>query len=70
MNPAILRQLWAVIEASQTSAMLRLSDADLIQQLLYQLNLKQCLTQEELNTITQYLCSKTSLIRDVAHQVI
>lgn len=66
MNPATLRQLWVVIEETQTPALLRLSDADLIQQLLRQLTLRQSLTLEEFNTVTLYLHSRTSLIRDIA----
>lgn len=66
MNPATLRQLWVVIEETQTPALLRLSDADLIQQLLRQFTLRQSSTLEEFNTITQYLHTRTSLIRDIA----
>lgn len=70
INPAILRQLWIVIEETQTQTLLHLNDADLIQQLLRQLMLRQSLTLAEFNTVIQYLRSRTSLIRDVAQACI
>ncbi len=66
MNPVTLRQLWLVIEETQTPTLLRLSDADLIQQLLRQFMLRQSLTVEEFNMVTQYLHSRILLIRDIA----
>lgn len=66
MNSSILRQLWSVIEETQSSVLLRLSDSELVKQLLTQLDSKNPLTKEEMATISGYLHSRTSLIRDLA----
>ena len=66
MNSSILRQLWSVIEETQSSVLLRLSDSELVKQLLSQLDSKNPLTNEEITTVAGYLHSRTSLIRDLA----
>ncbi|MEC4818299.1 MAG: hypothetical protein SAK29_34260 [Scytonema sp. PMC 1069.18] len=66
MNTSTLRQLWSVIEETQTSTLLNFNDKDLIQQLLKQLQHQKLLNNEELNTISTYLSSKVLLIRDIA----
>lgn len=66
MNSAILRQIWNIVEQTQSSMLLRLSDIDLVKQLLSQLSNQTKLTKEELNTASLYLSSRTALIRDLA----
>lgn len=66
MNPSTLRQLWAEIEKTQTSVLLKLSDTDLVKQLIKQLDSKKPLSGEESSTVSAYLSSRTSLIRDLA----
>ena len=66
MNSSILRHLWSIVEETQTSTILKFSDADLIQQLLMQLKNKTLLTSEEINTINAYISSRVPLIRDLA----
>lgn len=66
MNSSTLRQLWTVVEETQSSVLLKLSDPDLIKQLLIQLDMKNPLTGEETNIISAYISSRTSLIRDLA----
>ncbi|KYC42659.1 hypothetical protein WA1_15055 [Scytonema hofmannii PCC 7110] len=66
MSSSTLRQLWSVIEETQTSILLNFSDTELIQQLLRQLQNQKLLTGEELNTINAYLSSRVPLIRDIA----
>ncbi len=66
MNSYILRQLWSVIEETQASVLLRLSDTELVKQLLNQLDSRNPLTNDEITTISGYLHSRTSLIRDLA----
>jgi len=66
MNSLILRQLWTVIEETQTTVLLRLSDMDLVKQVLNQLGSKTTLSSEEISTVSVYLLSRTSLIRDLA----
>ncbi|BDA76118.1 unknown protein (plasmid) [Calothrix sp. PCC 7716] len=66
INTSTLRQLWSVIEQTQSSLLLKLSDTDLVQQLLGQLNSQEVLSSEEVNNLSTYLHSKTLLIRDLA----
>ncbi|WP_414576436.1 hypothetical protein [Anabaena sp. CCY 9402-a] len=66
INSKILRQIWSVVEQTQSSTLLRLSDPDLVSQLLTQLDREQALSSEELNSVNTYLFSRTNLIRDLA----
>ncbi|MCX7593244.1 MAG: hypothetical protein N2235_05690 [Fischerella sp.] len=66
MNSSTLRFLWSVIEQIQPSALLEVSDTDLVKHLLKQLENKKALNSEENSTISAYLYSRTTLIRDVA----
>lgn len=66
MNAFTLRQLWSVIEETQTSILLNFNDAELIQQLLRQLDNKKLLNGEEKTIMSAYLSSKILLIRDIA----
>ncbi|MFQ4144203.1 hypothetical protein [Chlorogloeopsis sp. ULAP02] len=66
VNASILRLLWTVVEETQTSTLVQVADAELIQQLLWQLKNKTWLTSEETNTISTYLSSRIPLIRDLA----
>ena len=66
MKSSTLRQLWALIEETQTSALLKFGDAELVQQLLRRLQSKITMSGEEVNIMNNYLNSKVSLIRDLA----
>ncbi len=66
MNSLTLRQLWSVVEETQSNVLLRLNDTELVKQLLGQLNSKKILSTEEIVSVSDYLHSKTSLIRDLA----
>ncbi len=66
IDSSILRSLWAVIEETQATLLLGLSDPDLINQLLRQLQDKKLLSGEETNIVTAYISSRTHLIRDLA----
>ncbi|GAB1543560.1 hypothetical protein NUACC21_62350 [Scytonema sp. NUACC21] len=66
MNSSTLRQLWSVVEETQTSILLNFDDTDLIQQLLKQLQNQKLLSGEELSNIDAYLSSRVPLIRDIA----
>lgn len=67
MNSLVLRQLWSVVEETQTTTLLKFSDADLVQQLLKQLEYKKILSSEETSSISAYISSRIPLIRDLAH---
>ncbi|MBR8836098.1 MAG: hypothetical protein DSM106950_19250 [Stigonema ocellatum SAG 48.90 = DSM 106950] len=66
MNSSTLRYLWSVVEQTQANTLLKLNDTDLVKQLLKQLDAKIALTSEETSTISTYLYSRITLIRDLA----
>ncbi|NWF62575.1 MAG: hypothetical protein HXY43_25905 [Fischerella sp.] len=66
MNSSTLRFLWSVIEQIQPTALLEVSDTDLVKHLLKQLDNRKALNSEENSTISAYLYSRTALIRDLA----
>lgn len=65
MSSNILRQLWSAIEETQSRTLLQLNDAELIDQLLTQMNRQRELDREETDAIKSYLQSKLLLIRDM-----
>ena len=66
MDSATLRQLWSAVENTQTSVLLRLSDSELIEHVITELDHRQPLDREEMTHVSAYLRGKTSLIRDLA----
>ncbi|MBE9129312.1 MULTISPECIES: hypothetical protein [unclassified Coleofasciculus] len=68
MTPTMLRQLWSLIETTQTNLLLRLDDASLVQWILKQLNQERSLNPEEVHILNDYLTNRLSLIRDLAEQ--
>lgn len=68
MTPTMLRQLWTLVEATQTNMLLRLDDASLVQWLLKQLKQEQSLDGKEADILSMYIQSKLSLIRDLAQE--
>lgn len=68
MNASILRQLWSLIEEIQSSTLLKLSDAELVSQILQRLEAKRPLSVEDNSLVSSYIYSKTSLIRDLAEE--
>lgn len=66
ITSSTLRQIWSVIEETHASLLLKLNDADLLQQLLIQLAEKTQLNVEEVCDVRAYICSRIPLIRDGA----
>ncbi|NET35964.1 MAG: hypothetical protein F6K19_28715 [Cyanothece sp. SIO1E1] len=66
MDALLLRQLWGLIEAAQTSILLTLDDSELVNWLLQQLREVRSLNPEEADAITLYTYSRLRLIRDLA----
>ena len=66
MEPATMRHLWSIIESTQANIILRLSDTDLVKQLIKKLDTSRPLTTEEKNAVMNYLYSRIVLIRDLA----
>ena len=66
MDALMLRQIWSIVEKTQAAMLLRLSDTDLTQALLTQIEDQCPLSREESKIASAYLRSKTLLIRDLA----
>jgi hypothetical protein len=66
VNASTLRQLWSLIENTQTNILLEVNDTELIQQLLKQLENQKLLSSEESKVIRAYISSRLPLIRDLA----
>ncbi|MBE9013119.1 hypothetical protein IQ250_23240 [Pseudanabaenaceae cyanobacterium LEGE 13415] len=66
MTPSLLRQVWAVVEATQAAHILNLDDAHLVQAVLGQFHPNPPLNPEETRQISNYLYSRLTLIRDLA----
>lgn len=68
MTPTMLHQLWSLIESTQGQLLLKLDDTSLVQWLLKQLHNQRSLDCYETDLLSDYIRSKTSLIRDLAQQ--
>ncbi|NJK99806.1 MAG: hypothetical protein HC838_14070 [Spirulinaceae cyanobacterium RM2_2_10] len=68
MTPAIMRQVWELIENTQASMLLRQDDPSLVAWVLSQLANRRSLEQQEAIVLRDYLRSRTALIRDLAAQ--
>ena len=68
MTPTILRQLWSVVETTQSNTLLKLDDASLVQWLLKQTNMQASLDHNESHVLSNYIYSRLTLIRDLAQE--
>ncbi len=68
MTPAILRQLWSVVEATQAHTLLKLDDASLVQWLIKQTTTQTSLDGSETDVLGDYIQSRLTLIRDLAQE--
>jgi hypothetical protein len=66
MTSTILRQIWFVIEETHASLLLKLSDTELLQQLILRLTDTKQLSTDEVSSISIYINSRLPLIRDLA----
>ncbi len=66
MSPFLLRQIWSLVEATQTQVLLNLDDETLVQWLLRQLKTQRSLDSQETDLLSTYLQSRLPLIRDLA----
>jgi hypothetical protein len=66
MNPHLLRQLWSLIEASQTHWILSLDDNSLVHWLIDQVSGERYLNPTETDYLNCYIRSRIPLIRDIA----
>lgn len=66
MSPLLLRQIWGLVEATQSQILLTLDDESLVEWLLRQLTNQRSLDSQEANLLSDYLQSHLPLIRDIA----
>ena len=68
MNSSTMRQLWSLISETSHSAIVHLSDSDLVGQLITQFQKKQALSQQEIFLMRNYIGSRILLIREIVQQ--
>ncbi len=68
MTPRILRQLWSLVENSQTKTLLQMDDASLVQWLVNQMTSQALLEPTETDYLVDYIHSRLALIRDIAYE--
>lgn len=66
MSPLMIRQLWSLVEATQSQVLLNLDDSTLVQWLLKQLKTQRVLDRTETVVFSDYIQSRLPLIRDLA----
>ncbi|MEB3882317.1 hypothetical protein [Lyngbya sp. CCY1209] len=66
MTPAMLRQLWSLVETTQPSQLVSLDDDSLVQCLLKRLKTESSINGQEVDLLNDYISSRLSLIRDLA----
>lgn len=66
IQASLIRQVWEVIEQTQSGVLLHLDDQDLVSQLLAQLQNRRNLNSHEVQGVSHYLTDRTPLIRDLA----
>lgn len=66
LNSSTLRQIWLIIERTQTRILLELSDQELVRRLQEQLEAQISISDSELFAARNYIQSKVPLIRDFA----
>jgi hypothetical protein len=63
----MLRQFWSLVETTQSSILLDLDDASLVQWLLRQIKSERSLNLDEAAALNTYIRSRLPLIRDLAY---
>ncbi|UBF26145.1 hypothetical protein K9N68_32245 [Kovacikia minuta CCNUW1] len=66
MSPLMLRQLWSLVETTQSQILLNLDDTTLVQWLLKQLTAQRSINRDEAVIFSTYIQSRLPLIRDLA----
>jgi hypothetical protein len=66
MTPIMLRQLWALIERTQSHILLTMDDASLAQWVVKHLRAERSLDHHEVDAVSNYIHSRITLIRDMA----
>ncbi len=70
LNTKTIRMMWTFVETSNPYNLLMLSDRELIQQLLEQIESVTFLSSEDNQILSKYIGSRTLLIRDLVYSKI
>lgn len=68
MTPTMLRQLWTIVETTQSNTLLKLDDTSLVQWLLQQTTTQAPLERNDTHVLSDYIHSRLTLIRDLAQE--
>ena len=63
----IIRTIWAFVETSNPGSLLKLSDSELIQKLIDEVEKASSLSPEDSQTLSEYVGLRTPLIRDLVY---
>ncbi|KST65377.1 hypothetical protein [Mastigocoleus testarum] len=63
----IIRMIWAFVETSNPGSLLKLSDSELIQKLIDEVEKVSSLSPEDSQTLSKYVGLRTPLIRDLVY---
>ena len=66
LEAQIIRMLWGLVERSNPYNLLKLSDGELIQQLIDEVTRVSLLSSDESENLAQYIRARILLIRDLA----
>ena len=67
LDVKIIRMIWAFVETSNPGSLVKLSDRELIQKLIDEVEKASFLSSEDSETLSKYIGSRTPLIRDLAY---
>ncbi|BAZ04064.1 hypothetical protein [Calothrix sp. NIES-3974] len=68
MTPNIMRQLWSIVETTQTKMLLQMDDASLVQWLEKQTQIQVSLDNSDADFLRDYIRSRLPLIRELAYE--
>lgn len=66
LNTTVLRRMWRFVETSNPYTITRLSDEEIVQNLIRQVEGIAPLSHEDLDILSRYIMARTPLIRDLA----
>ena len=66
IESAIIRAVWSSVETINKQALLHLSDTDIVQQIIEQVERILSLDNHERKSLSDYVNSKVKLIKDIA----
>lgn len=67
LNFTTIREIWSSVEKTDSQTILQLGDTELVGTLQQQVENKSALTNEDINTLHDYIAVRLPLIRDLAY---